>query len=265
MLVHPGQLARVHAVGLALEPAGDQRGAGGGDHDGDGAGAEDQWQLPVVGGGDVVDLEPGRHQGGYRSVRGGHRDGRLDFVAQRAVHALGVDLPVQGGADGADEPVADLARHRVRVADSLVVHDDDEVDAGDFAGGLGDRLENRRGIGRLECGEQAGRMREGLRDRDRPVLRLGIAAPPRLQDLRQDRPEHEEDHDHEFQREYLSGYAASVSRCRWLSEYDPRSVGMFDHVVMFSTMPGFSCQVLLVVSFLGFLPFAFSTPDSHSR
>lgn len=108
-------------------------------------------------------------------------------------------------------------------------------------------------------------MCEGFRDRNRPVLRLGIAAPPRLQDLRQDRPEHEEDHDHEFQSEYLSGYAASVSRDQWLSEYDLRSVAMFDHAVMSSTVPGFFRQAFFVVSLLGFLPSAFSAPDSHAR
>ncbi len=107
VFVHTGHLEGAEPVGLPPQAPGDQGRAGRGQGQGGRADTEDDRELPLHHAGDVPHGEAGRDQCHHLAVVGGHRDDGLDLLAERPVHALGVDPAGQGRLDGADEALAD--------------------------------------------------------------------------------------------------------------------------------------------------------------
>ncbi len=219
VVVHAGHLGRRQAVGLTAQPPAHQGRHSGGHDERGGTGAQDDRQLPVHLAGHVLDLQPGRDEGHH--LAGGVLDGNggLHFVTEGTVHALGVDLPGQGGADVAHEPLSDPARHGMGVPDALGVHHDDEVDTRRLASRLGERLEHRRRIGRPQCRKDARGMGEGLGDGDRAALGLGAGVPLGLQDEREDGAEDEEYHQRHLHYEHLPGDTSRALAGQRTQEY----------------------------------------------
>lgn len=207
VLVHAGHLLRAEPVGLAAQASADERGAHGGQGEAGGDGQEDDRELAVDDTGDVLDGEARRDQRVDLAVGPGDRHDRLDLLAERAVHALGVDLTLQRGLDVADESFPDAVRLGVAVPDAVGVHHHDEVHPGGLARGLGEGLERLGRVGRLEGVLEAQGVGEGLGDGHRPVACLAFGVVARLEDQGQQGPGREQHHDRHLEDEYLSGDA----------------------------------------------------------
>ena len=110
----------------------------------------------------------GDHRGDLAGVVD-DRDDRPDRGAERADVLLGLALPAQGGVDGAEVVLAELAGVRVGVAGAVAVHDRHEVDVGGAHHGLRIRLEGRGGIGAGDRLGDVGVVGERFSDAEHPV------------------------------------------------------------------------------------------------
>ncbi len=208
VLVHAGHLLRAEPVGLAAQASADQPGADGRQGQARGDGQEDDRELAVEGAADVLDGQAGGHQGDDLAVGVLDGDHRLDLLAQGSLDALGVDLALQRGLDGSDEPFTDAVGLGMAVADAVGVHHHDEVDPGGLARLLGEGLQEHGGVGRLQRGLEAQLVREGLGDGHRAVACLTVDVVPRLEHQGQQGPGREQDHDRHLEDEYLAGDAS---------------------------------------------------------
>jgi hypothetical protein len=178
VLVHPGHLGRVEAVGLAAQPSAHQRHRGRGHQQHGGGGSEQQRELVLDDTADPVDGDPGGHQPDHVAVGIGDGDHGLHQRPDGADDLLRDDLAPLGRTDLADELLADPVGQRVGVADALGVRHDDEVDMGTLAGGLGPWLQHLGRIGAAQGLLDARRVGEGLGDGDGPVAGLALAVGP---------------------------------------------------------------------------------------
>lgn len=150
VLVHAGHLLRAEPVGLAAESSADQRRADGGQRQAAGDGREDDRKLFVGDAGHALHRQARRYEGDDIAIGRGDRHDRLDLLAERSLHTLGVHPAVERGLDRADEPLADAIGLRVAVADAAGVHHHDEVHPCGLARLLGERLQNRGRVRHLQ-------------------------------------------------------------------------------------------------------------------
>lgn len=214
VLIHAGHLVRGQAVSLPSQPPAHQHGGGGGHCECARPGGQDDRYLPVHQTGHVLDLEPGGNEGHHLAPRVLDGHGRLHFVAEGTLHAFGIDLPRQRRLDLSYESLADPVRQGMGVADPFRVHHHDEVDARGLASLFGQRLQDLRGLGCLQCGQHARGVREGLRDGYGSSFGLGVGVPLRLKDEGEDGECHEQHHQRHLQEEYLPRDASHVPSCQ---------------------------------------------------
>ncbi|GAA5018926.1 hypothetical protein GCM10025734_71350 [Kitasatospora paranensis] len=212
VLVHPGHLGGAESVRLAAQPAHDQGGAGGGEGERTGAGEQQQRKLPVGGGADLGRADSGGDEADHGAVGGVDRHGGLDELADGAVDGLDHGLAGEGGGDVADELLADPVRLGMGVADAVGVQDDDEVDAGGLAGGLGAWLQDGGGVRGAQRGDDARRVGVGLGDGERAVAGLGGGVVPRLQHELRAGGDDQQEHDDHLEDEDLACDGAHADR-----------------------------------------------------
>ena len=162
------QLARRDPSSLPSQPRTDQPAAERAHRENGGGNPDQRPQAVAHLGRDRRDGDPGRDQRDHPVVPVEHRHHRADRRPERAGVGLGEDVASLGFGDVAQVELADQGGVRVRVANTRRRHDRHEVDVRVFLHLLGERLENRARVGRLD-GRQDGR-RVGDGRGDRPAL-----------------------------------------------------------------------------------------------
>ncbi len=224
VVVHVAQLGGVHAVGVPAQPGVDDVGADRTQQQCAAGHPEQGRDLVLDPGADLLHLDAGAHQTDDAAVLldRGHR---ADGGAEGAGVGLGEGVAVHGGADTAEEALADLRAVGVGPADPVRVHDRDEVDVRVPHDLQRVRLQGRRGV----RGADRRADRGGVRDRaghrrdlaDRRVLGLPLVA-----DVGEQRvPGHDQRYQHGLHREQLARQAAGSGEAgnAHVSSVPPRS------------------------------------------
>ena len=212
VFVHTGHLGRAQPVGLPAQPPGHQRRTRRGQREGDApAPSDEQGQLPVGDTADLLDLDA-RPTPGRRPCRRASSTGTTAWTAGRAVPLIVwvIGVPGQRLRDVPDELLPDPVRVGMGVADALGVGHDDEVDAGRSCAPPPPAAGARGGAGRAQRRHDAGRMREGLGDRQRAVAGVHRGVVPGLRHDLAHRGGHQQQDDDHLQDEHLTRDAAGA-------------------------------------------------------
>ncbi len=212
VVVHPPQFGRFQAAGLPPQPAAHQRRSGRRQHQGTGAGAQQERHLPHHARVHAVDGDADRHQPGDLAAAVEDRDGRVHGLAHGRAERGGVPVPGEALGVGAGHVLADQVRVGVRPPVAGRAERDDVVDSRRPAGRLRPGLEQRARVGGTHGGERARGVREGLGTHERAGPGLGQARLLGLQGQRRHGHRTEQDHDDELQDEHLARDGAQARR-----------------------------------------------------
>ena len=212
VLVHPGHLDGVQAVGLAPQPSADQRRTRGADDEGERRGSVEHRQLTAHRSGhlrkgdpdvdDADDPSPGPGDGDRRADRGAGEGGGRDLVREGPAGRRRMQGEVGAGADE--------LRVGVGVADAPGAGHHDVADTGLAPEPRRVGLEDRGGVAGLQRPPDAGGGREGLRDGEGAPPGPALMAAAGLKDQRGPCGEHQQRHDHQHQGAHLPGDAAQA-------------------------------------------------------
>jgi len=165
LLQQTGDLARAEAERLAIEaPREDQRSSDA-EREGQQDGEAHRRQCLLELRRDLLFEEADRHDADHAAGGVRDRDLRAHGSPKRSLLEPDIFLSRERRARIGRHALADVVRIRMRVADAVLVRDHHERSTGAAADRLGDRLDDRRRIGRAHSLENVGRVGDRVRDR----------------------------------------------------------------------------------------------------